>query len=142
MNTITQVPKLSEDAVIPADDPRVTRPRHVGIDLASTIAMDRGEVPRALMKLNAPQLLMQARDVLTARAVEYDKPGGERSIPAVVAMLNACLGRQALTEAEGWLFMECLKNVRLFSASTYHADSGIDGINYSALKAEAKSRES
>ena len=41
-----------------------------------------------------------------------------------------------LTEAQGWHFMQVLKDVRLFTRETYHADSAEDCIAYAALKAD------
>ena len=105
------------------------------------LAAAAGLPPQSLRPVTAGTLLEAARETMEARAREYDKPGGERSVGAVVVALNAVLGRQALTEAEGYLFMGLLKNVRLFSAPGYHGDSGLDGVAYSALMAEAKARE-
>jgi hypothetical protein len=77
---------------------------------------------------------------MEARAKEYDQPEGERSMGKTVEAFNSITGRD-LTEAEGWLFMEILKNVRMFQAPGYHADSAEDCIAYAALKAEAKANE-
>lgn len=143
MNTIAHIPGLPAGSS-PAEHPDVVTPVHstapaepwaVETDLARTIRMIEKEV-------TAPGLLKRAAEVMEARAKEYDKPEGERSIGAVVVALNAILGREALSEAEGWLFMTLLKNVRLFSAKNYHADSGLDGVAYQALTAEAKAKES
>ena len=96
--------------------------------------------------IRAPDFLKEAANIMEERAREYDQPGGERSIPATVAAFNAITGRgkngdsaYALTEAEGWLFMQILKDVRLFSAPGFHVDSAKDCVAYAALKAEAKS---
>lgn len=93
-----------------------------------------------LKPIMATAFLRDAANRMEDRSKEYDKPHGERSMKATVEMFNACRGRD-LTEAEGWLFMECLKNVRLFSANGFHRDSAEDGIAYASLKAEAKARE-
>lgn len=74
------------------------------------------------------------------RAAIYDKPEGERSMAQTVEIFNLHHGTQ-LTEAQGWHFMQILKDVRLFTRPGYHADSAEDGIAYSALKCEAKARE-
>lgn len=50
-------------------------------------------------------------------------------------------GERALTESEGWLLMQILKDVRDRQRSTPHRDSLEDGIAYSALKAEARLAE-
>ena len=57
-----------------------------------------------------------------------------------VAAFNAVTGRD-LSEAEGWLLLQLLKDVRLFQRPGYHADSAEDCLAYSALKAEAKMAE-
>ena len=77
---------------------------------------------------------------MQARAATYDKPDGERSMGKAVEAFNAITGRE-LTEAEGWLLLAVLKNVRLFQRPGYHADSAEDAVAYGALLAEAKARE-
>lgn len=89
---------------------------------------------------SAPALLARAAEHMADRAATYDKPEGERSMGTTVIAFNAITGRD-VTEAEGWLLLQLLKDVRLFQRSGYHADSAEDCIAYSALKAEAKSRE-
>jgi hypothetical protein len=86
---------------------------------------------------------MKAQEILTAaaahmsdRASTYDKPAGERSMAQTVEIFNLFHGT-TLTEAQGWHFMQVLKDVRLFTRPGYHADSAEDGVAYSALKAEA-----
>lgn len=74
------------------------------------------------------------------RAATYDKPDGERSMGRAVEAFNAITGRD-LTEPEGWLLLQVLKDVRLFQRPGYHADSAEDCIAYAALKAEAKAAD-
>ena len=93
------------------------------------------EVPLA----EAPELLGRAARHMHDRASVYDKPEGERSMGRAVQAFNAITGHN-LTEAEGWLLLQVLKDVRLFTRSEYHADSAEDCIAYAALKAEAKSK--
>jgi hypothetical protein len=88
----------------------------------------------------APDALDAAAGHMRARAAIYDKPEGERSMAQTVAIFNLYHGTQ-LTEAQGWHFMQILKDVRLFTRDGYHADSAEDGIAYAALKVEAKSKE-
>lgn len=89
----------------------------------------------------APDFLKAAAAHMEARAKEYDQPGGERSIPKVVTAFNAITGH-TMTEAEGWLFMRLLKDVRLFANKKgFHKDSAEDGIAYGSLMAEAKMNE-
>lgn len=88
----------------------------------------------------AINLLSAAASHMRARAETYDKPEGERSMSLTVEIFNKFHGTQ-LTEAQGWHFMQILKDVRLFAAPGYHADSAEDGIAYAALKSEAKQKE-
>ena len=90
--------------------------------------------------VTAPQLLEKAASHMRDRAATYDRPEGERSMAKTVAAFNAITGRD-LTETEGWLLLQVLKDVRLFQRPGYHADSAEDGIAYAALKAESKSKE-
>lgn len=88
----------------------------------------------------AAEMLGRAAALLHERGQNYDKPQGERSMGRTVAAFNAITGRD-LSEAEGWLFMQQLKQVRLFTRSGYHIDSAEDNIAYAALMAEAKASE-
>jgi hypothetical protein len=90
--------------------------------------------------VRAPELLQRAADIMTERGKQYDKPEGERSMGAAVAAFNIITGHH-LTEAEGWLLMQVLKDVRQWQRPGYHADSAEDCIAYAALKAEAKALE-
>lgn len=87
----------------------------------------------------APELLGRAARHMHDRAATYDTLGGERSMGKAVRAFNAITGRE-LTEAEGWLLLQVLKDVRLFTRVNYHGDSAEDCIAYAALKAEAKSK--
>jgi len=86
--------------------------------------------------MKSTEFLQAAIDVQNQRAADYDSPGGERSMGQTVQAFNAITGRD-LTEAEGWLLLQVLKDVRQWSAKGYHHDSALDGVAYSALKAEA-----
>lgn len=90
--------------------------------------------------VSAPALLTAAAKHMYDRAATYDKPEGERSMAQTVAVFEAYHGIK-LTEAQGWHFMQVLKDVRLFTRETYHGDSAEDCIAYAALKAEAKAQE-
>ena len=90
--------------------------------------------------MKADQLLTRAAQHMQDRAATYDKPGGERSMGKAVQAFNAITGRD-LSEPEGWLLLQVLKDVRLFQHPGYHADSAEDCIAYAALKAEAKQSE-
>lgn len=88
----------------------------------------------------AIRLLQVAADHMRDRAAIYDKPDGERSMGKTVEAFNAVTGRD-LSESEGWLLLQILKDVRLFQRPRYHADSAEDCVAYAALKAEAKMAE-
>lgn len=91
--------------------------------------------------MKSTEFLQAAIDVQAERGVTYDKPSGERSMGATVTAFNAITGRD-LSEAEGWLLLQTLKDVRQWqNPSKYHHDSALDGVAYSALKAEALSED-
>lgn len=84
----------------------------------------------------ADAFLQNAIDLLRERGKQYDQPSGERSMGKTVAAFNAITGRD-LSEAEGWLLMLLLKQVRQWQTCEYHKDSAEDSVSYSALLAEA-----
>lgn len=86
----------------------------------------------------AAEFLQQAQDLMAERGKQYDADDEqeERSMGKAVAAFNAITG-QNLSEPEGWLLMQVLKDVRQWSAPSYHQDSAEDGVAYSALKAES-----
>lgn len=90
--------------------------------------------------VRATDLLSKAASIMEERGKQYDKPEGERSMGQTVDIFNLFHGTK-LTEAQGWHFMQILKDVRLFQRPGYHADSAEDGVAYSSLKAEAKAKE-
>lgn len=94
------------------------------------------------MNNTANEYLQIAIDTMKSRATEYDKNAKEeRSMGKIVVAFNTITG-QDLTEVQGWAFMQCLKMVRLHNnPDTYHEDSAIDNISYSALEAEAWSKK-
>lgn len=87
------------------------------------------------MSKSAPDLLTDAASLLAERGKTYDQSSGERSMLRTVTAFNAITGAN-MTEAQGWLFMQLLKDVRQWSKADYHADSAEDAIAYCALKAE------
>jgi hypothetical protein len=91
--------------------------------------------------MKSTEFLQSAMDVQQERGEQYDKPSGERSMGATVRAFNAITGRD-LSEAEGWLLLQTLKDVRQWqNPDRYHHDSALDGVAYSALKAEALSEQ-
>ncbi|MFM9434543.1 hypothetical protein ACFDR9_001602 [Janthinobacterium sp. CG_23.3] len=87
----------------------------------------------------APEFLAQAAAIMAQRAAQYDQPGGERSMGRTVEAFNA-IANHTLSEADGWLLLQVLKDVRQWQAPAFHRDSAEDGVAYSALKAEALAR--
>ncbi|MGP1680784.1 MAG: hypothetical protein ACTS8S_00450 [Giesbergeria sp.] len=106
------------------------------------VEQPKAELPVGMLDnpVSAPALLTAAAKHMYDRAAIYDKPEGERSMAQTVAVFEAHHGIK-LTEAQGWHFMQVLKDVRLFTRETYHGDSAEDCIAYAALKAEAKAQE-
>jgi hypothetical protein len=88
---------------------------------------------------SAPGFLYRAAEIMESRGKQYDQEGGERSMGKTVAAFNTITGRD-LTEAEGWLLLLVLKDLRQWQRPGYHADSADDCVAYAALKAEALAR--
>lgn len=87
--------------------------------------------------MKATDFLKAAIDTQAERGKQYDSPEGERSMGRTVQAFNAITGRD-LTEAEGWLLLQVLKDVRQWqNPDKYHHDSALDGVAYASLKAEA-----
>lgn len=86
--------------------------------------------------MSADKLLTDAAQIMRERAKQYDSPTGERSMGKAVAAFNCVTGNK-MTEAEGWLLLQLLKDVRQWTTpSVAHVDSLQDCIAYAALKAE------
>lgn len=94
------------------------------------------------MNKTANDYLNEAIETMASRGKGYDKASKEeRSMARIVNVFNTITG-QDLTEIQGWAFMQCLKMVRLHTnPNSYHEDSAIDNIAYSALEAEAWSKQ-
>jgi hypothetical protein len=89
--------------------------------------------------MKSTEFLQAAIDTQAERGKQYDSPEGERSMGRTVQAFNAITGRD-LTEAEGWLLLQTLKDVRQWqNPDKYHHDSALDGVAYASLKAEALS---
>jgi hypothetical protein len=83
--------------------------------------------------------LDEAKRIQDERGAIYDSTGStkERSMGKTVTAFNAITGKD-LTEAEGWLLLQLLKDARQWANPTvFHLDSATDGVSYSSLKAEA-----
>ena len=88
--------------------------------------------------LTANHFLEAAKGHLGARAATYDKPTGERSMERTIKVFAALTDIQ-LTEEQGWLFMEALKQVRSLQGK-FKADNYEDLAGYAALRGEAAAR--
>lgn len=86
------------------------------------------------MTTKAADVLQAALGHMQDRAATYDKPEGERSMPATVAAFNALTGH-ALTAEQGWLFMTVLKLCRTQQGG-HRPDNYEDGAAYFALMGE------
>ncbi|MFJ4157510.1 hypothetical protein ACIPZF_22255 [Pseudomonas sp. NPDC089752] len=90
-----------------------------------------------LVAKNSTYFLQAAIEMQAERGKQYDAPDGTRSMVKTVQAFNAITGRD-LTEAEGWLLMQIVKDVRQWqNPDKYHEDSALDGVAYASLKAEA-----
>lgn len=92
-------------------------------------------------KPKAVELLETSAATLIRCGKKYDSTGNnsERVMDRIVNMFNAATGHE-LSEAQGNIFMVCLKVVRS-ETSTYHDDDHyIDGVNYFAMAGEASSK--
>ncbi len=118
----------------------------------ATVPWNRMPIPKATTAsvdaepMTSVELLERARDIQEQRARDYDQPGGERSMAATVQAFNIITrrndeGGDPLSESEGWLLMQILKDVRDRSTPNPHRDSLEDCVSYSALKAEARLQE-
>lgn len=90
--------------------------------------------------LSASGFLTEACQTMADRGQQYDQPDGERSMGRAIAAFNAISGLD-LTESDGWLLLQLLKDARQWSRDSYHHDSALDCVAYAALKAEALARD-
>lgn len=89
----------------------------------------------------AKDVLAAAQQHMIDRESMYDKPGGERSIPAAVSAFIAITGNGAMdTDERGWLFMILLKLVRC-QQGNFKLDNYEDAAAYCALMAESAAVE-
>ena len=102
-----------------------------------TLGVGDFEVVKEIKQKTACDFLSTALSLLEERGKDYDQPQGERSMGRTVAAFNSITNKE-LTEAEGWLLLQILKDVRQWqNPDKYHADSAEDCVSYAALKAEA-----
>ena len=80
--------------------------------------------------------LRESISIQNERSVDYDSEDGERSMGKTIIAFNAITGYD-LTESEGWLLLQLLKDTRQWTSPTLHEDSALDCVSYAALKAES-----
>ena len=90
--------------------------------------------------MKATEFLKTAKLTIKERGKTYDSESSERSMGKTIIAFNAITGKE-LTESEGWLMLSLLKQVRQWSKCSYHEDSALDSVAYSALLAESLSKE-
>lgn len=95
--------------------------------------------PRKIEVASAEKFLADAATIMKERGKQYDQEGGERSMNKTVRAFNILTG-QSLSESEGWLLLQLLKDARQWQKEDYHKDSAEDCVAYAALKAEALAR--
>ena len=108
-------------------------------EVVAQIAPEQKPTIKAPTVIPAADFLKKGLGHMEDRAVTYDKEGGERSMGKTVAAFNVITGSN-LTEEEGWLFMEILKQVRSMQGS-FKADNYEDLAAYAALRGECASRD-
>ena len=96
-------------------------------------------VEQAPEAVTATDILQEAAECLTARAVERDKEGGERSMRAAVTAFNALTGHE-LSEVDGWNFMLMLKLARSYGGC-FKLDDYVDAAAYAALAGESAGKQ-
>ncbi|MGP5174409.1 DUF6378 domain-containing protein [Psychrobacter immobilis] len=91
-------------------------------------------------KPKAVELLETSAATLIRCGKKYDSTGNnsERVMDRIVDMFNAATGHK-LSEAQGNIFMVCLKVVRSETSAYHDDDHYIDGVNYFAMAGEAAS---
>lgn len=115
---------------------------HIGLTRADWFKYNNKQVeasPVETKTVTAASMLQSALGHMEDRAKTYDAPGGERSMGKTVSAFNTITGLQ-LSEEQGWLFMEILKQVRS-QQGNYRADNYEDMVAYAALRGECAARE-
>jgi len=88
---------------------------------------------------SAAGLLHKAAALIGDRGAERDHEDGERSMARCVSAFNAMTGHK-LSEEDGWLFMQYLKQARA-KGGAFKQDDYEDNIAYAALQAECAIKE-
>lgn len=121
--------------------PNMTKPRK--IRTAAARPLPAAEQPSSSIPPYPVRVLHSAADTILQRGQERDTSQDgqqqERSMAATVAAFNAIEGT-ALSERQGWAFMQTLKLVRAANTARngrYNPDDYLDGAAYAALAGEA-----
>lgn len=85
------------------------------------------------------QILRDAGDCIHARAIIRDD-GSVRTMGRTVNIFNGLINNDLLSEAQGWLFMACVKLSRS-QQGEFHLDDYVDAAAYVALAGEAAAKE-
>ena len=88
---------------------------------------------------DARSILKQASDAIQNRAITRDNSDTERSMARTINIFNGLINSDLLNEANGWLFMACVKLARS-QQGQFHLDDYIDAAAYIALAGEAAAR--
>ena len=85
------------------------------------------------------QILKSATDAIQNRAITRDNSETERSMERTVQIFNSLINSDLLNEAQGWLFMACVKLARS-QQGEFHMDDYIDAAAYVALAGESAAK--
>lgn len=105
-----------------------------GVPIDQAVFVGAPQVVRQAAK-TAAEIVQSAADAISQRGTLRDNAAGERSMKRAVDAFNGLLGRPALTEQEGWLFMCVLKMARA-TAGKHHLDDYTDLAGYAGLAGE------
>jgi len=84
----------------------------------------------------AKGFLQMSIQLQNERGAEYEsKVKEERSFSKIATAFNS-ITTKTITPAEVALLLQIVKDVRQFGKDRYHADSVVDSVSYSSLKAE------
>lgn len=118
-----------------------SKPKH--IRTAAARPLPAAKQPSSSIPPYPVRVLHSAADTILQRGQERDTSQDgqqqERSMAATVAAFNAIEGT-ALTERQGWAFMQFLKLARAANTARngrFNPDDYLDGAAYAALGAEA-----
>ena len=121
--------------------PDMTKPRNIRTAIARPAPA--AEQPASIIQPYPVRMLQSAATTILQRGQERDTStdgqAQERSMAATVAAFNAIEGT-ALSERQGWAFMQTLKLARAANTARngrYNPDDYLDGAAYAALGAEA-----